>query len=333
MKTALWFLGMTVLGAGLVTGAVGCELGACDDESEPAAADAGAGAEETTGSESDEDKEGCVQFESLKKFVGTSETKQVSWATGGKVRVDSRNGHVVVKAGSTADLVSVEFTPFSWRGHTKKDQAVAEIENKLEKVADGDGSGGAVIKTSRKSGATSGLGADVVVTLPSNFDGTLEIEQDNGSVEVQSVASAAAIDLTNTGAGDCEIDGGPTVKSTKVTCEFDIAVYNVADAVTIRSTGLGDVDVALASVAAGSGGGSITADKGSVNLTVPSADVFSVQATASGTVDMGTPPSGCQVTEAASNSKTLACGAGGPNYTVSAGADTAFEENVTVAYR
>lgn len=333
MKTGLWFLGMTVLGAGLMTAAAGCELGACEDEAEPAASDAGSGAEETEGNESSEDKEGCVQFESLKKFVGTSETKQVSWATGGKVRIDSRNGRVVVKAGSAADLISVEFTPFSWRGHTKRDEAVAEIENKLEKVADGDGSGGALVKTSRKSGSTSGLGADIVVTLPSNFDGILEIEQDNGFVEVQSVASASAISLTNTGAGDCEISAGPSVKSTTVKCDFDIAVYNVADAVSVHSTGLGDVDVALASVAAGSAGGSVKADKGSVKFTVPGSDVFSVQATATGTVDMGTPPSGCTVNEAAANSKTLACGTGGPNYVVTAGADTSFEEDVTVAYR
>ena len=333
MKTAFGILTAGLLATGLLVSMPGCELTSCEDEDAPAdTSDAGEGSEETTGNESDEDNEGCIRFESLKKFVGTSETKQVGWNDGGKLRIESRNGRVTVKAGS-GDTFDVEFTPFSWRGHSKKDQAIAEIENKLNKVADGDGSGGALVKTSRKSGSSSGLGADIVVTLPAGFNGAIEIEQDNGFIDVQSVGSATSLNVENTGAGDCEINGNSTVTSTTVNCDFDIEVYNVADSVNVHAKGLGDVTVSIAS--ANAGGGNITADKGDVALTMPASGTYSVQATANaeGTVNEGSVPSGCMTQEAAANSKTVSCGAGGPNYVVSAGADSSFAKDVTLGYQ
>jgi hypothetical protein len=266
---------------------------------------------------------GC-KAETAEEFEGTPETKEVAWAAGQDLSVTGANGEIRFERGN-AGKVGVQFKPFAIEGYSEEDKARADMREHLHfaLAPDSRGVGAAVHKT----GGGGGLGAHMLVYLPPEFDSTINIENDNGEVEVDFVGNAHTLYVRNDGAGDCLVTPGQTtsIKTTNVLCNFDVRVAGVSDAVIVRSAELGDVDVSIASVAPGSAQDQIRADNGTVNLALPAAGGFSVQATASGTVNQGNMPSTCSVQEAAANSKTVACG-GGRNYVVHAG------ENVNLSY-
>lgn len=275
---------------------------------------------------------GCTA-KTLEEFEGEPVALAVDYTPGQAMKVTGLNGEIRFEDGGRAGEVHVLFKPFTFDGYDQEDEARDAIANDLH-IALGEDNQGDVHAAVTKDGGGS-LGAHVIVSLPPEFDDLIHIDNKNGQVDVEYVAGATELSVYNRGAGDCLIAGQPAIRKTNVVCGFDVRVTDVADAVTVRSDGIGDVTVSIASVAAGSGGGDIRADNGDVDLTVPaSTSDFSVQASAygGGVVNAGSPPAGCQVAAAADNAKTLSCGAG-PNFTVFAGDQNSLSYNVTLRYR
>jgi hypothetical protein len=192
-----------------------------------------------------------TQCESLKKFVGTSTTVSLPYTGGYDLVVEGANGNIDVEIGSGTE-VTVEFQPFSWRGFSKESEAKADIENDLVTTFVDDGS--MHVEVDRKDGFSSGLGADIVITLPASFDGGVNIDPNNGFVEASLGGQAAFVTIHNDGSGDIDVIGasGPL----DLIGEFDITVEVAAWATTDGSVksngGLGNVSISVPAGANGS---------------------------------------------------------------------------------
>ncbi|MGE0324618.1 MAG: hypothetical protein AB7K71_08095 [Polyangiaceae bacterium] len=247
------------------------------------------------------------------KYVQAANPKvtEVNYQAGASLDVKTVNGDITIVNGST-DTVVVETTPRVGKAHdTPEEEFTAALEalNDQTEVS-GDASGNAVVRAP-------GGGVDsvsVVVKLPPGFNGTIKLNQGNGTTEVKGVAGATALDIFSDN-GSCDIRAATSVVSTTVNCDNgSTSVTGLANDVNITA-GNGDLFVEVASP--GGNGGTIFADNGDIELAVPASGNFSVQASATNSVDMGN-PSTCTINEAASNSKTLTCNQGGANYVVTA---------------
>ncbi len=281
---ALTLVGGYLLWLSALFASTGCELTDCSDENEIAGA-----------SNTDEADDGTTKVcaESLSKFEGTEETKQAAWLPGGSVTIKNVHGKVDVVRGETG-IVSVDITPFAFRGNSKSAEAKNDIENELTKtVAEGDAQGDVVVEMSRSKGT---VGADIVVRLPPEFDGALVIDKNSngffaGRLDVDFVGDAASLRVTSD--SSCEIAAG-SVPSIDVNCDFDVTAV-------------------VSGIAAGATG---TFTAGSdADITFPGGTFF-VQAQACqdrdsclGSVDTtNAEAAGCTVDAAADTSKTVLCG-------------------------
>ena len=289
MKLARRFLTYLSLGAGLLAGTTGCELSDCTDNGEPA--------DEAEADKGEDGKTICAK--SLKRF----EAKQDRSATGtvdsgGQILVQSINGHVEVVRSNSAS-VNATFKPSVLRAYDTEDDIIqGEFEKLNTDLIEDDGD--ITIRTSRDSGASSTLAAEIIVEIPEDFAGVFIVDQNNGSVDVNFTAKAYDVEITS--------DNGPI--------EADVGVAEILKV----ETGNGSIDLYIDEILDNFTGGDIYADGpgADVILDLPGGAAFSVQATATKLVDFGGFPGGCSVEEAAENSKTLSCNDGGANYVVHA---------------
>ncbi len=237
----------------------------------------------------DEEGRSITTCESLQKFVGTTRTDSVAYTDGYALNFDGVNGNVDVVVGNGTD-VQVEFSPYSLRGNSKEAEAKLDIENDLITTINNDGA--INIDVSRASGANSGLGADVTITLPAGFNGAVNLEPNNGFVDV-------------------DLDG---VTPTSVTIDLDesgnITVQGARGPLNIK--GGFDIDVRVAEWGPEGANGSIISDGqlGDVTVSLPIASAGSIQAVAEdGTVSGPVPlPATWDEQIAAENSKTYTFG-------------------------
>jgi hypothetical protein len=299
MKTVLGLLGLLSVGAFVMAGTAGCQ----------------------------------VEAKSMTRFSGPefNSTDSEAWSSGGTVTIDGIFGKITVKQGA-ADVVKADFEPFSYDGYDEKERALQDMANsmKVDVLPDGNG---VLVKTWNEGKHQSSLGAQVTVELPSNFDGTLIVNnrgrgdvatRGEFDVNVGFVGNATSLDVrTGADIGDCKIQGASSVTKSEVHCGAFVQLHGVSDFVNV-TTSFGAVsndaiDVELASVSA-AGGGALSSADGAIKLSMPAGAVYSVQAqTQDGAVQVNGAPAECSVEEAAPSSKTLTCGSGGPNYVVGAG--------------
>jgi hypothetical protein len=247
-----------------------------------------------------ETREG-VCLKSVKRFVGANPIEgQAQWIPGAPITIDGRNGDIEVVQG-TSDVVRARFIPVVYLAHDSSDERVNGQFNLLDAVVTGnaDGVTGAVlVKTSRKSGAASTLGADIRVELPPGFDGALTVLQDNGTTEVAFAGSATSVKVHSDN-GSCRVTSSPAATDVDLLCENGDLSANISGAppgAGTRSIRTGGPDV-------GSG------DIGLSFAGVLSNQPFNVQAQALGGVveianDVG---AGCSTQVASPGSKTVSC--------------------------
>ena len=243
-----------------------------------------------------------VCLKSLKRWEAEPETMSAPYAAGASVTIDSVNGDVRVVRGSDDGSVYATFEAFVLRAYDTPDEEAAANLESIELSAVADGNGDVLVDTSRPSGSPSSLGADITVELPSTFAGTLEVDQNNGSTEVDFVGAAVGLTVTSDNGG-CEIASGAAAN-------IDVHCDN------------GDLDASISGVAPQAGSGFSTGN-GSITLSLPSDGAYSVQAEAlaGGIVDVQNLPGVCTVNEASDAAKTVSCNDGtsaDPVYTVSA---------------
>lgn len=244
---------------------------------------------ECTDQGTNEAGQNVTQCESVQKFVGTSYTETVAYSDGYALNFDGVNGDVTVRIGNGTDVV-VDITPFSVRGHSKEAEAKEDMETDLQTSVTGDGS--INVTVGRASGSFNGLGADVVITLPSSFNGPVNIDQDNGFVDVDlGGATPTAVTIDNDGAGDVDVEGARG---------------------QLNITGGFDVSVVVAEWAPEGQNGEIKSDGqlGEVSITLPTLSAGSIQATSEDGLVIGPSslPSNWVEEAAGENSKTFSFG-------------------------
>lgn len=144
---------------GLGAASQGCVIGACDDG-----------------------RENCIQIEPATFWYGTEIDQTLTYSAGQNIRVDTINGYVKLFRGTVSDSVVVKLMPFSARGSDEEKVAQQDMQNDL--VVEMTSVGGEVlIRTDRVDGASGGLGADVEITLPAGFDGGINVDNGNGSID------------------------------------------------------------------------------------------------------------------------------------------------------
>jgi hypothetical protein len=166
---------------------------------------------------------GCsVTIEPATRFEGSDENASVAYVDGNGIRVSSANGNLEVVSTSGSD-VTVQYSPFIFDKADNEENARDHMENNLTFVA--EESGGVInIQVLKADGSKGDLGADMLVGIPSGFNGTFELDQGNGGTDVDlpgapssvdifsdngglvvSLASFAPGKVTNDGAGDVEV--------------------------------------------------------------------------------------------------------------------------------
>lgn len=229
-------------------------------------------------------------IENATRFEGTTVTSDpVAYAKGQAVRIAGENGEIRVVRGA-AGQVTAKFTPFTLDKKDAEDRARQEMEEKLSLTVETESDGDIVIRADRLSGASSGLGADIVVSLPDGFEGEFEINQGNGFVDADLTGgNPLSTTILNDGAGDIDVRGAGGRLS--IQGEFDVTV-DVASWSDqngyVRSTDL----------------------LGNVVFRVPASVNGKITAVADESVTEENLPSSWQVAEAAPNSKSYTMGDG-----------------------
>ena len=315
MKNILGSVATLLLGAVILSSATGCKT-AC----------------------SETDKGSECTAKSLTRFDGTAASKSTDYGAGNSLNVDGVYGNVSVKSGAQTGKVEVTFQPFDYQGYDEESIAQDEMNQDLDLTVSG---GETVNVSATRHDSSNGLGANIQILLPAEFAGAITINNHgNGAIAGNAHEFDTFVDFVGTSSsvnvkggadlGDCVVKGSPSVTSSTVDCGHLVNVTNVSDNITLTSREGEKFDdptivFALAGISAGSGGGTVTASTdGPIDGTFPAAATFSVQAYApnNGVVNEGTLPAGCTKEEVAAGSKTITCGTGGPNYTLTANGET-----------
>lgn len=185
--------------------------------------------------------ENSITAETLVKYVGSDESTTVEYLATQGVRIVSANGRVEVTTGNVS-RVQVTFSPFTMAKKDQGDRAVYEIENRLKLSA--ITSGDIVIKTEKTDGASAYLGADIRVVLPVVFDGALQIDQNNGRVDVNLRGAPDRAVRIDSGNGSIELAGASgalDVRTENGSVEVDVDAWSARDGLV--ETGNGDITI------------------------------------------------------------------------------------------
>ncbi|HEY3496302.1 MAG TPA: hypothetical protein VGK73_16495 [Polyangiaceae bacterium] len=307
-----------VTGLAVLLGTTGCEVENCKGE----------------------DGEDAVCAKSLTRFNGEDiQPDSYAYVPGTSVTVDGNYGNIEVLEGHEG-RVSVLFQPFNYRAYDEEDDARDEIENSLDTSFDQDDAGNVTVSTGRHD-SSNGLGADITLYVPPEFDGALVLRNDSdgpvnpGNVDARFVGQAVSVEVSTDSLGDCSVDSSGSVIFTRAHCDGEIEVTNVSDELDLVSTGLsGSISVILREIHEGSPGGFIQSEDGDITLDFPGGAAFTVQAQATedGAIDDGALGDACVADAASDTAKSYTCNDGGPNYVVNAGVDGVGPSSVELLF-
>jgi hypothetical protein len=130
-------------------------------------------------------------------------TKTATYEAGDGVRVDQQNGEVSIERGSGSEISAV-FEPFTFRADDEEEEASAEMKNDLTLTVEDQG-GYVLVRVAKADGSSGYLGAHVTVTLPADFSGGIEVDSDNGGLDLRDASGQLTIDVNN-GTSTIEVD-------------------------------------------------------------------------------------------------------------------------------
>jgi hypothetical protein len=209
--------------------------------------------------DADKDADG-VCLDSLKRFEAKPITQGADYTTDIDLVVENPNGSLRVVRGTRSDRLEVTFEPFVLRAHDVSDEEAEEDLDELE-VSLGQSGRGLFVDVRRPSGSPGTLGADIRIALPTSFASVLDIDQGNGSTEIEFVGDSPSLILTSDN-GDCDL------------------VTGAAEHISVHCDN-GDLRARVQGLAPQTGSGFSTGN-GSIQLAVPRDGQFNVQAQALG---------------------------------------------------
>lgn len=189
-------------------------------------------------------QENCIQIQAATIWEGTPVTRTLTYTAGKNIRVDGVNGQVTLIRGTSTSQISVKFTPFSIRAGDEETLAQQDMQKDLILTTTDTAASEVLIQTDRTANGSGGLGADIEVTLPSGFDGGVEVDSGNGSIDADLSGGNAAFTTMNIpGAGDITVVGASGKLSITGPFGVDVQIQNwsAVDASTI----LGDRDMTI----------------------------------------------------------------------------------------
>lgn len=226
----------------------------------------------------------CEKAPALEFFEGTAVSPDpVPYTSGMDVTVEGIYGGIETQEGPAGE-VSVVFVPFNQREKSKEDLALEEMEKNLETSF--EVSENLILVSTGREGATKGLGVNITVFLPPEFDGALVLRnQSDGppdpywtSIDVLGAGNARSFDVSNENDGFCFLSSDGSAVSTRARCG-PIHATGVSDHIDLAATGpYGDVNVIFRSVAGEEAGGSVTTEEDDVELHFPDGSNFFVDA-------------------------------------------------------
>lgn len=194
----------------------------------------------------DRSEEGaCTEFVFIDTFWeggDYSPDEPLDYQEDGNISVRGGNGTITIEEG-TSDQIGVLMEYGVGRpgdtcdGEPETDSGYCEeIDNNLshfEPIVEEDSDGNWLIQA-LLDGGPSTLRADITVTLPSNFNGLLEVDQGNGDVQVDGVQDAWSVDVKNRGAGGIDIDDAGPAEEVRVQnetgdCNLDVGSASFID--------------------------------------------------------------------------------------------------------
>lgn len=286
-------------------------------------------------------EESCVGSEcppEFERFDGEAVTTEpLPYILGMDVTIDVRYGAIETVEGFPGE-VSVVFQPFNQRAPDEELEALEELESAFDYTFETDDN--AFVVTTDRDEMADGVGADVTVRLPPQFEGALVVRSRGdgpvsaGGVVGTYVADASSLDLTTENGGECFIDARESIFSTWARCNGAITLLGVSDGLDVASSGLdGNVSVFLHSVAGPNAGGTITSEDGNIELGFPDGSDFSLQAELASTgfikaelID----PEACLIATEDRTSRLFVCGSGGPHYVATAGTGGSGRSDISI---
>lgn len=264
MNRSLTTFALVALTGALSFAATGCKVSSCDEG------------------------DVCAKSETLIQYTGNDGTATAAYADGQGISISGVNGSIEVKVGGSE--VSATFSPFTMDTDDQagEDSAKEDLaKNLVLEVSPGDP---VVVKVARRDGGSSYLGANVVVTIPSSFNGAFEVAQGNGSTDVNLGSVSPTVTKVISDNGSIDVAGA--------TGRLDIQTDN------------GDVTVSVSTWGAAGQDGTILSGLGDVNVSVPDDANGSISLYAPDETVSATFPSDWAKEEAAANSVTYTMGDG-----------------------
>lgn len=192
----------------------------------------------------------------LTRYNGTPETETAAWASGQAISIFNDNGQIVVHSDAAANEVRVVGKPFAFDDN--KEGAQKTIENKLNLVLNEEDGGLVAAATMAGSGS---YGYDLEVHLPAAFDGWLDVQQQNGSVELKGVGQSQGTRVNS---------NNGSIKATTVTLTNKIEL----------TTRLGDIDANI--LPTGTDKSLVRSDFGDLDIGIPSGANLTIHAFSEG---------------------------------------------------
>jgi hypothetical protein len=135
-----------------------------------------------------------------------------AYEAGDGVRVVQQNGEITIERGSGSEI-SATFEPFTFRADDEEDEAKAEMEDDLTLTVEDQGTY-VLVRVAKADGSSSYLGADVTVTLPAEFGGGIEVESDNGGLDLRDASGPLTIDMNNAASTTVEVAAWSAIDGT-----------------------------------------------------------------------------------------------------------------------
>lgn len=235
---------------------------------------------------------GCrVEAETLDRFNGTPQERDVDWVSGQPITIRNQNGDIRVKVeGSAVHVYAVPFTRAADEAEAKSD-----IESRLSLNTTTDANGNILIDGIKTGDVYTGW--DLVVSIPSAFDAALTVDNNNGGTDVEGVGNAAsAAIIQNNGS---------------------VEAYLGNAAINVTSDN-GSIELSVA----GGGSGSVATGNGSITFGITSSANAQITAAAldgGGVfVDGDVLPAGWQESVASESAKSYTLNSGGGTYDLQA---------------
>ncbi|MEM1029288.1 MAG: hypothetical protein AAGN82_03010 [Myxococcota bacterium] len=223
MPSIRFIASVATISAAALFGLSGCIIGECEDG-----------------------QANCISLEPGTTYTDTDELT-ATYVAGNDLLVSGFNGQIEIRSGSASGQVAIETVRKTLEEGSAEGEERAErqLEEELRVTVSDDGD--VVVQTERLSN-DGNLAVDLTILLPSDFDGRIQVVQNNGSVDLDLAGvSPAGVSVLNDGAGGVAVAGARGVVDIQGGFDVEVGLASWPEAASrvVSTGGLGDVTVQI----------------------------------------------------------------------------------------